>query len=251
MESGRRREDAVQRKADHYEEILKLVMGTDRYERATVAPTLIKTLIKALFDEEYWRENGLYRASTDYFAHRQLEHAVDQLWEAGPPNENIGDAPRSSGEEVTRTIRRQLQLDSNTFGNVMGGVGNRLAYISQDTHLRQIFNNTENQFDFRDVLDEDTVILFFDLGDLRDDAARIMTGVILTNLDAALKDRKRALSEHSDDYVVNLLVDEAASVVVSDIMNDLLEKGRDSGSLSACRCSSPNRWRPKAAGKST
>lgn len=107
----------------------------------------------------------------------------------------------------------------------MGGVGNRLAYISQDTHLRQIFNNTENQFDFRDVLEEDTVILF-DLGDLRDDAARIMTGVILTNLDAALKDRKQALSQHPDDYVVNLLVDEAASVVVSDIMNDLLEKGR-------------------------
>jgi len=226
IESGRRREDAVQRKADHYEEILKLVMGTDRYERATVAPTLIKTLIKALFDEEYGRENGLYRASTDYFAHRQLEHIVDQLWEAGPPNENIGDAPRSSDEEVTRTIRRQLQLDSNTFANVMGGVGNRLAYISQDTHLRQIFNNTENQFDFRDVLDEDTVILF-DLGDLRDDAARIMTGVILTNLDAALKDRKQDLTQHPDDYVVNLLVDEAASVVVSGIMNDLLEKGRE------------------------
>ncbi|MCF2208349.1 conjugal transfer protein, partial [Halobacterium salinarum] len=56
--------------------------------------------------------------------------------------------------------------------------------------------------------------------------ARIMTGVILTNLDAALKDRKQALSQHPDDYVVNLLVDEAASVVVSDIMNDLLEKGR-------------------------
>jgi len=45
MDNGRRRADAVQRKADHYEEILKLVMGTDRYERATVAPTLIKTLI--------------------------------------------------------------------------------------------------------------------------------------------------------------------------------------------------------------
>jgi len=115
METGRRREDAVQRKADHYEEILKLVMGTDRYERATVAPTLIKTLIKALFDKEYGRENGQYRASTDYFAHRQLEHAVDQLWEAGPPNENIGDAPRSSGEEVTRTIRRQLPVRFEHF----------------------------------------------------------------------------------------------------------------------------------------
>ncbi|RDI69552.1 type IV secretory system conjugative DNA transfer family protein [Halopelagius longus] len=225
MENGRRREDAVQRKADHYEEILKLVMGTDRYERATVAPTLIKMLIKALFDEEYGRENGMYRESTDYFAHRQLEHIVDQLWEAGPPNETLGEAPQSSDEEVVRTIRRQLQLDPNTFANVMGGVGNRLAYISQDTHLRRVFNNTENQFDFRDVLDENTVILF-DLGDLRDEAARIMTGVILTNLDDALKERKHDLKQYPDDYVANLLVDEAASIVVSDIMNDLLEKGR-------------------------
>jgi DNA helicase HerA-like ATPase len=225
MRNGRRRRDAIQRKADHYEEILKLVMGTDRYERATVSPTVIKTLIKALFDEEHGRENGLYRESADYFAHRQLEHAVDQLWDAGPPQESLADAPQSSDEEVVRTLRRQLQLDSSTFSNIMGGVANRLAYISQDTHLRQIFNNTENQFDFRDVLDENTVILF-DLGDLRGEAARIMTGVILTNLDDALRERKRDLNQYSDRYVVNLLVDEAASVVVSDIMNDLLEKGR-------------------------
>ena len=225
MEHGRRRVDAVQRKADHYEEILKLVMGEARYERATVAPTLIKTLIKTLFDEEHGRENGLYRESTDYFAHRQLEYAVDKLWEAGPPQSNPDEAPQSDDEEVIRVIRRQLQLDSKTFGNVMGGVGNRLAYISQDTHLRRIFNNTENRFDFRDLIDENTVILF-DLGDLREEAARIMTGVILTNLDDALKERKRDLAQYSDDYVVNLIVDEAASVVVSGIMNDLLEKGR-------------------------
>ena len=53
-----------------------------------------------------------------------------------------------------------------------------------------------------------------------------MTGMIFTDLDDALKDRKRDLTQYSDDYVVNLLVDEAASVVVSDIMNDLLGKGR-------------------------
>ena len=225
IERGRRRVDAVQRKADHYEEILKLVMGENRYERATVAPTLIKTLIKTLFDEEYGRENGLYRESTDYFAHRQLEYAVDKLWEAGPPQSNPDEAPQSDDEEVIRVIRRQLQLDSKTFGSVMGGVGNRLAYISQDTHLRRIFNNTENRFDFRDLIDENTIILF-DLGDLREEAARIMTGVILTNLDDALKERKHDLGQYSDDYVVNLIVDEAASVVVSGIMNDLLEKGR-------------------------
>ncbi|OIB57331.1 helicase HerA domain-containing protein [Natrialba sp. SSL1] len=225
LENGLRRADAVQRKADHYEEILKLVMGEDRYERATVAPTLIQTLIKVLFDEEYGRENGLYREDVNYFGHRQLEHIVDQLWQAGPPNPREDEVPRSSDEEVRRTIRRQLQLDPNTFANVMGGVGNRLAYISQDTHLRRIFNNTESRFDFRDALDENTVILF-DLGGLRNEAARLMTGVILTNLDDALREQKRAVNQQPDDYVVNLLIDEAASVVVSNIMNDLLEKGR-------------------------
>nr|WP_152421669.1 primase-like DNA-binding domain-containing protein [Halogeometricum pallidum] len=225
LQSGRRREDAVRRKADHYEEILKLVMDAERYNKATVAPTLIKTLITALFDEEYGRENGLYRESTDYFAHRQLEHAIDQLWEAGPPQPNLADAPRSSDEEISRMIRRQFQHSSTTFDNMMGGVTHRLNYISQNPHLRRIFNNTDRQFDFREVLDGNQVILF-DLGDLRDEAARIMTGLILTNLDDALKDRKRDLTQYPDDYVVNLLVDEAASVVVSDIMNDLLEKGR-------------------------
>jgi len=225
LENGRRREDAIQRKADHYEELLKLVMGEERYERATVAPTVIQSLIKTLFDEEYGRENGRYRESENYFAHQQLEHAVDQLWDAGPPQPDMAEVPQTSDEEVERTIRRQLQLDSSTFSNVMGGVGNRLAYISQDTHLRKIFNNTERRFDFRDVLDENKVILF-DLGDLRDDAATIMTGVILTNLDDALKERKRNLDRQPDEYVANLLIDEAASVVVSDIMNDLLEKGR-------------------------
>jgi len=228
LQAGRDRVDAVQNKADHYEEVLKLAMGEERYEQAIVAPNLIKYLVKALFDEEYGRENGLYRESVDYFAHTQLEHVLDQLWQAGPPDPDIAAAPRSSQGEVQRKINRQLELDPNTFATVMGGVSNRLDYVTQDAHLRQIFDNTEPRFEFRDVLDEDTVILF-DLGDLRDGAARLMTGVILTNLEDALETRKRSASEMPEDYVVNLLIDEAASVVVSDVMNDLLEKGRSFG----------------------
>ncbi|WP_256335770.1 helicase HerA domain-containing protein [Halopenitus persicus] len=226
--NGRPREHAVQRKADHYEEILKLVMGTDRYERATVAPTVIKALIKILFDETHGRENGRYRESVDYFAHEQLEHLVDQLLEAGPPNPDIDELPQSSDPEVARTLRRQLQLDPSTFAAVMGGISNRLAYISQDKNLREIFNNLEKQFDFSDFLEEQKVILF-DLGDLRDEAARILTGVILTNLNDSLKDAGQLTTPSENPHVVNLLVDEASSIVVSDIMNDLLEKGRGFG----------------------
>jgi len=228
LAAGRARVDAVQNVADHYEEILKLAMGEDRYEQAIVAPNLIKYLVKALFDEEYGRENGLYRESVDYFAHTQLEHVLDQLWAAGPPDGDVSEAPQASQNEVQRKINRQLELDSNTFATVMGGVSNRLDYVTQDAHLRRIFDNTEPRFDFRDVLDENTVVLF-DLGDLRDEAARLMTGVILTNLEDALETRDRTVDELPDDYVVNLLVDEAASVVVSDVMNDLLEKGRSFG----------------------
>jgi hypothetical protein len=154
-----------------------------------------------------------------------LEHVLDQLWQAGPPDGDIGAAPRASQAEVQRKINRQLELDPNTFATIMGGMSNRLDYVTQDAHLRRIFDNTEPRFDFRDILDEDMMVLF-DLGDLRDEAARLMTGVILTNLEDALETRKRTASAMPDDYVVNLLIDEAASVVVSEVMNDLLEKGR-------------------------
>ncbi|MFP9193306.1 hypothetical protein ACLI4Q_16880 [Natrialbaceae archaeon A-CW1-1] len=200
-------------------------MGRDRYERATASPLLIEALIKALFDEEYGRENGRHRASEDYFAHHQLEYALDQLWQAGPPNPQEEGIPKSSDPEVTRTIRRQLQSDGRTFANIMGGVSNRFAYISQDSHLRRIFNNTDPQFDFRELLDTNQIILF-DLGDLREDAARMLTGVILTSLEDALRTHEDNLDRRPEDYVVNLLIDEAASVVVSDVLNDLLEKGR-------------------------
>ncbi|RKD87988.1 ATP-binding protein [Halopiger aswanensis] len=225
LENGVRRVDAVQNKADHYEEILKMVMGEERYEQAVVAPNLIKYLIKTLYDEEYGRENGRYRESVNYFAHDQLEHIVDQLWRAGPPEPEESAAPQSSNPQVQRQLERQLQLDPNNFATVMGGVSNRIDYISQDEHLRRIFNNTDPQFDFRDILDEQKVILF-DLSGLRDDSAKAMTGVILTELYDALRERGDEIQAKPDDYVVNLIIDEASSLAVSDVMNDLLEKGR-------------------------
>jgi len=143
--------------------------------------------------------------------------------EAGRPRVDAVQNKAEHYEEILTLVMGEL--DSNTFATVMGGVSNRLDYVTQDAHLRRIFDNTEPRFDFRDVLDENTVVLF-DLGNLRDEAARLMTGVILTELEDALETRKRAASSLPDDYVVNLLVDEAASVAVSEVMNDLLEKGR-------------------------
>ncbi|WP_254280751.1 helicase HerA domain-containing protein [Haloarcula marina] len=225
LANGHRRRDAIQRLYEYFREMMILVMGEDKYESTVTSGTLIKALIGSLLDEEHGRENGRHRESADYFAYRQLEDMVDQVAAAGPPNPDLEKAPKSSNEVDTRRIRRQVDRDTKTAKKVLSGVSSRLAYISDNNHLHQIFNNTEARFDFRDMLDEDKVIIF-DLGDLSEESAHLLTGLILSNLQEALKEQKQDVNDFSDDYVVNLFIDEAASLVVSDLLNDLLEKGR-------------------------
>lgn len=268
LRQGQRRADAIQNKADHYQELLKLVMGRERYEESKVAPTIISALIKALFDEHYVeskqreKERGesmpddilAQRDDPNMFTHRHLEKLTQEVRYYGTNDDNRpGEIPDVSNDAIRFTLEEQAEGDSRTFATIMNAVFNRLNYIREDTHLRRIFNNTEEQFDFRDHLHDNKVILF-DLGDLRDDATIIMTGLILTNLWDALQesDRTECTQDHGslvecrekarkngldpteppcrepwpDDHLVNLIIDEAASVAVSDIINKMLEQGR-------------------------
>ncbi|WP_245756946.1 helicase HerA domain-containing protein [Halogranum rubrum] len=225
LSRGVRRTDAVKRKADQYKQILELVMGKDLFRRAATSPILIESLIKTLFDEEYGRENGSYRESEDYFGHEQLEHASDQLTAAGPPEPNEEALPKTTDVAARRELRRKVNTDAKTFSTILTGLNNRLAYVSQDANLRRIFNNTAQQLDFREILDSNQVILF-DLGGLSDEAAKLLTGLILAMLEDALRTHEGDLTQRPDDYVVNLMIDEAASVAASDVLNNMLEKGR-------------------------
>ncbi len=227
LANGVPRQQAIKDRVDHYVEVLKMTMGAERYEQAVVSPNLLKYLIRLMYDAEHGLDHGRYRESVDYFGQSQLEQVVDQLYAAGPPQAAPEEAPQSSSEEVTSKIHRHLMADPQTFANIMGGVSNRMDYITADPFLRQIFDTTEPCFDIRNLLDEDVVVIF-DLGDLRADAATVMAGVILTNLYDAVTERGSAeLAATPDDYVANLLIDEASSIVVSDVFNDLLEKGRE------------------------
>ena len=227
LANGVPRLQAIKDRVDHYEEVLKMTMGEDRYEQAVVSPNLLKYLIRLMYDENHGLEHGLYRESENYFGQTQLEQVVDQLYDAGPPQAAPEEAPQSSTEEITSKIHRHLTADPQTFANIMGGVSHRMDYITADPFLRQVFDTTTPRFDTRDLLNEDIVVVF-DLGNLRSDAARVMAGVILTNLYDAVTERGPAeLASTPPDYVANLLIDEAASIVVSDILNDLLEKGRE------------------------
>uniref|UniRef100_UPI0031B8412C conjugal transfer protein n=1 Tax=Haloprofundus sp. MHR1 TaxID=2572921 RepID=UPI0031B8412C len=225
LSRGVRRTDAVKRKADQYRQILELVMGKDLFRRAVTSPILIESLIKALFDEDYGRENGSYRESTDFFGHEQLEHISDQLAAAGPPNPDEAALPKTTDVAAQRELRRRVNTDAQSFSTTRKGLTNRLAYISQNDNLREIFDNTAQQLDLREILNSNQIILF-DLGGVSDEAAKILTALILALLEDALRTHEDDLTQRPDDYVVNLMIDEAASVAASEVLNNLLEKGR-------------------------
>lgn len=263
LEEGMRRVDAVQNKADHYIEIMKLVMGEEQFQNSKVAPTLMKALIKALFDSEHGSEQyssthiNRRRESSDVYSHNDLEHAAEELQRyvtnRSDPDCDLGSLPEVTDNRIRRTLTRHAESEERDFSTIIDAVFNRLDYIREDTHLRRIFDNTNPKFDFRDHLDDDTVIVF-DLGGLRDEAAKIMTGLILTNLWDAIQNHDQHYCERGhesltqcqqyaqqrgadpinppcrtpwgDDHMVNLIIDEAASVAMSDIMSKLFEQGR-------------------------
>lgn len=224
LSEGSRRTDVIQDLAERYVEIIKLRMGTDAFNDAKNAETVINYLIDALLDEEYGRENGRYRESEDYFSHGQLQHVIDRVLEAIRV-ENTNALPKSSTDQTTRSLRRYLMDDPSTAKNILRGVATRADTISRDPHIRALFNNTTPNFNFRELLETDKIVLF-DLSGLRKNPSKSMAAVLLTMLYDALDDRNEWLNNQPDDYVVNLFVDEAHTVTVAETMNTLLEQGR-------------------------
>jgi DNA helicase HerA-like ATPase len=261
LESGARRVDVMQNKADHYDELLKFVMGKEQYEQSKVAPTIIKAVIKALFDEQYGDKqyeqtdiDDKSRESSEYFSHDDLESAMEEmsLYVEGE-NEEEGSMVATQDERTERALRRHMRSNPQDFAVIMNAVFNRLDYIREDIHLRRIFDNTERKFHFGDMMNDNKVIVF-DLGDLRDEATKVMTGYLLTSLWDALEHHDNTIctqdhdslkeckhyaqkqggypsnppcrEEWGEDHIVNLLIDESASAVTSDIMNKMLEQGR-------------------------
>ena len=266
IQAGMSRVDAMQNKADHYDEIMQFVMRGEDYNDSKVAPTLLSAFIKSLFDEEYGDRQyegtdiDRTRESPDYFTHNDLEHVAEELKRyqntQGMETDGqtrTGSIPETSDPRIKRTLMRHVESQGTDFETIINAVFNRLDYIREDTHLRKIFDNTNNAFDFRDHLNEDCVILF-DLGGLRDEASKIMTGIILTNLWDAVEthdehsctvghDNPQECKQHAretgydenyppcrepwdDDHLINLIIDEAASVTISEMMSKLFEQGR-------------------------
>ncbi|WP_277552411.1 ATP-binding protein [Halobaculum limi] len=213
LEAGIDRTTAVEDRVDHYLEILMQVMGRDRFERAVRAPDIIRYLVKAMFDPV---------SGYDAFSHRQFHTAARQMHERRA-------APPVSDGDLERMLEGVVSNRAQTFDELMGGVANRIEKIPVDRRLAHLFNHVpedgDPHFDLADYLDEDVVIVF-DMGGLRSEAQRVLTLVLLSNLWTALRRRKRGNDTAGTDPLVNVYLEEAASIAVSDLLTKLLSQGR-------------------------
>ncbi|WP_160135664.1 primase-like DNA-binding domain-containing protein [Halococcus salsus] len=223
MAGGKDRQDAVQDVADQFVEILKVVFGHQRFEEAKTAGNLIRYFVKILFDKKYGREHGFNRESTDFFAYKDLEWLIARL-ETVANSEEYGKLPKTSNDQVEMRVHRRIENSPDSFLNSLEGVKSRLDEVFQDPRLRQIFNNTSPELSFQELLESDKQVLF-DLGDLRNSSADTVTGIFMITLFTALKNHD--MSTKPDDYLVNLQIDEAAKVVVSEPMREFLQEGRE------------------------
>ncbi|WP_224333786.1 ATP-binding protein [Haloprofundus halobius] len=219
LNAGVSRTTAVEDTVDHYIEILTQIMGTDRFEQAVRSPDIIRYLTKAMFDPV---------SGSDAFSHRDLHTAVRQMHERQS-------APTVSDSDLERMLAGVVANRARSFDEIMQGVANRVEKIPLDQRLARIFNHVaadgEPQFDLADHLDENVVIIF-DTGDLRSEAQRVLTLVILSNLWTALRRRTKRTdtgSVGSSQPLVNVYIEEAASVAVSDLLKQLLAQSRGFG----------------------
>ncbi|MXR40803.1 hypothetical protein GRX01_05540 [Halobaculum sp. WSA2] len=215
LAAGVSRTTAVQDVTDHYLELLRAITGAEAFDSAVRSPDVIRYLVKALFDPEY---------GADAFAHRDLERAVHRFRREGEP-------PLVSDDDLRAMLAGVAENDPQAFARIMQGVANRVEKVPLDDRLARVFNHVAGDdtptFDLATVLDEDALVVI-DTGGVRAKSQQSLALVVLSNLWSALRQRHRR-REEDDLPLVNLYLEEAADLAVSDVLSDLLAQSRAFG----------------------
>jgi hypothetical protein len=190
-------------------------MGPERFYQAVRSPDIIRQLVKALFDPAH---------GSDAFAHRELQQAAARFHETGEP-------PPVVDEELQSMLYNVAANSQQTFDELLQGVHNRIEKIPLDSRLGQLFDHVPDDddphFDLREVIDENAVVII-DTGGLRDASQQALTRTVLSKLWTALQ--RRAQTTAADDRpLVNVYLEEAAQLVTSGIVDELLAQGRSFG----------------------
>jgi hypothetical protein len=220
QESGIPRSQAVEDVADHTEELLRAIMGDERFDSAVTSPLIIEALVKALFDPVH---------GDDRFTLSELQQRAGQFTESGLE-------PPVIDERLARELRRLANNTEDTFTEMMNGAARRIARAALDSRVAPLFDYVPDDepeavtpLDWRTRLDEDCVIIV-DTSDLRADPQRVVTLVVISQLWTALQRRDHEREpRQGDPPLVNLHIEEAADVATSGVFADILQKGRSYG----------------------
>ena len=212
LADGIDRTTAVEDITDHYIEVLVALMGRERFEQAVRSPDIIRYLVKAMFDPVH---------GGNAFSHETLQDAAARMHETRDP-------PPVVDKELQRMLSGVAANSKRSFDELMQGVANRIEKVPLDERLRQLFNHVpegdDARFDFREVIDEDAVVII-DTGGLRTESQRAISLVLLSELWNALR-RRQQTGAVDDHPLVNLYLEEAATIASSGLVTDLLAQSR-------------------------
>ncbi|WP_312911755.1 ATP-binding protein [Natronosalvus caseinilyticus] len=250
LDAGLSREEARSRIAGHYEEILAGLLGEEQYYSATESTKAIRNHLRALYDPIH---------GSDAISHKDLYSTLQRTLSDRTP-------PPTSDERLTEYFAGLLERDRDVFNMVLGGAVARVETIATDDRLAPLFDyvhledpDVEHEdsaqdagrelrseeaiqikserdsdqirnphFDFIDVIDEDSVVIF-DFGGMEERVKRALTLVLLSNMWSALKARAEAPDTPPNPPQVNLYLEEAKDVAATQLVDTLLSQGRSFG----------------------
>ncbi|WP_254824937.1 ATP-binding protein [Haloglomus halophilum] len=238
LAAGVSRTVAVQEKVDRYNELLVYVLGREMTDQAFVAQEILNNLTKAMFDPVYgrdaWPISDLLRAAMD----------MQKLGSQEKRTREEGSLPRVSDKTLEQSLDRHIHADRQRFMTSIDAVMNRITKLAERSFIWRILNfvpewDDENgcyayqspMFDIQDILASKRVILI-DTGDLRPASSNLFTFLLLDYIwsGARLRHRVGKTPPVSEDYVINLIIDEAAPLLQSELVrDDMIPDGREFG----------------------
>ncbi|WP_323677644.1 hypothetical protein [Halorubellus sp. PRR65] len=225
LAAGLDRATAIKDVVERFHEVLRVVMGED-YDQAYVATQILGKLVTALFDPEYGQDaytlDGLLTAVDDM----QRSQALPEL--------------SAAFVDLEQSLAAHFEKPDRQFLTTMDAARNRLEQLADDPALEAMFNHVPAfdwetgmyaadgiGLDFRRLLDEDVVVLF-DMGQLRPKPQRGMTLVLVSELWYRIQLEEQAYGGYTKQ--TNLIMEEAADVVASDLVTEqLIPKARSFG----------------------
>ncbi|WP_436932028.1 ATP-binding protein [Halosimplex halobium] len=230
LAAGVSRSVAIQEKVDRYNELLVYVLGDELTQQAFVAQEILNSLIKARFDpavgDDAWK--------------------IEDLFEDAKRMQG-GDVPflnELSDRTLQKMLERHLNADPQRFQTSMDAVLNRITKLAEREFIWKILNFVPDwddeagcyaeqspMFDIQEILDSKTVVII-DTGDLRPASSNLFTFMLLDYIwsGAQLRHRVGETPTVSEDYVINLIIDEAAPLLQSELVrDDMIPDGREFG----------------------